>query len=167
MKADELRSSMLSKGYVESPNGWVHASRLGDKGDRRPSEQVTQGQSAQDQQGPAAKLPCAELQKLEADRDDGKNAVPDYQKGIQGVDGEGSATFRIDVVIRVSNRVRRDPTGAFETICDLITATRRRLRERLDGRIVESGSRPARKRRRKNNDHKADVKSFDESKVPF
>lgn len=158
MSNDELSASMLAAGYVRDSAGWVHPSRVGDKRDSRPAEQIAQGQVAQDQQNPASELPCAELQKLEADRDDGQDSVPHYQEGIQGVDGKGRATFRIDVIIRVSNRVRRDPTGAFETICDLITATRRRLRERLDGRLMESGDRPTRKRRRADNHHQADVK---------
>jgi len=63
----------------------------------------------------------------------------DYREaGNSEMDRAGRGSFRISVTLYVSNHGRRDPIGALETICDLITATRRRLSERYANRDLAS-----------------------------
>lgn len=97
-----------------------------------------------------------------AERKTAETSLPDHIPGVSGVDGESRPEYRITVTLRVSNRARRDPTGAFETICDVVVATRRRLRERLEGRLVAGRKSAARRRRMRNHNREADL-----GPVPF
>lgn len=109
--------------------------------------------------GAPRELSHTELQEFEAmdneaaEREAVEKAAADYLPGISRLDGESRPKFRITVIFHVSDRRRRDPTGAFETICDLVTATVRRLNERLAGRFVEKKQRGA-GRRRSNHHHR-------------
>jgi hypothetical protein len=76
------------------------------------------------------------------------------ETGNSGMDREGRSAFRISVTLYVSNYGRRDPIGAFETICDLVTATRRRLSERFSSRDLEGPVVRTGKRGRKRDDRK-------------
>lgn len=80
-----------------------------------------------------------------------------------GMDREGRSTFRISVTLHVSNYGRRDPIGALETICDLVTATRRRLSERFSNRDLASPVVRTGKRGRNHRDRTAVVKG----PIPF
>lgn len=112
-------------------------------------------------------LPHSELQEFETLVDEGpagsaaQTPVPDYEPGVSTVEGESRPEFRITVTLLVSNRGRRDPTGALETLMDTLTATRRRLSQRLAGRVVEGEAGPARPRR----GHYRNTKAV--GKVPF
>ena len=161
MSPDELRASMLSKGLVECADGsWSAPSRTRAARNSGPTDKEGPGECEGDRSTDPGELPHPEQEEQQAvadevaEREDAEEAVADYETGVSTVDGEGTGTFRIDVVIHVSNRVRRDPTGALETICDIITATRRRLGERLDGRLVDSRKVRPNRRRRDDNDHK-------------
>jgi len=104
--------------------------------------------------GAQTELPYTELQKLKADNPGARtNEASDVDNvsGISRLDGASRPEFRITVTLHVSNRLRRDPTGAFETICDVITATRRRLSERFEGRFMEGKPRGTRRGRRNHN----------------
>jgi len=166
MTQDELDSSMLSKGYVRTASGWSRPARA--RIDRHPGTADTGPEEAQAAASSTAELPHTELQECEAldheaaQREAAQETVPDYIPGVSGVDGESRPEFRISVTLKVSNRGRRDPTGALETICDVITATRRRLSERLSGGVVESGKGSSRRRGRDHH-HRTAV----EDKVPF
>ncbi len=100
---------------------------------------------------------------LEGEGQAAQEADPDNQTGDSGMDREGHSTFRITVALKVSNYGRRDPTGALETICDLITATRRRLSERFASRQLVGGNGGTRKRG-SNNHHR---KIVDKLPLPF
>ena len=165
---DEFDATMLAKGFVRQPDGsYSKAARAGTARDSGAAEQKPEGPAAHDRPNHPAQLSHTELQKFESrgvEESSGQTAGPpvlDYETGTGKVDGESRPTFRIEITLHVSNRMRRDPTGALETICDVITATRRRLSERLDPGFVEGGDVRARKRRRNSGDNKALVK------VPF
>ncbi len=120
--------------------------------------------------GEVSELPHTELQEHEAldnepaEWETAEETVSDHGAPVSGLEREGRGQFRISVTLKVSNYGRRDPTGAFETICDLITATRRRLSERLALRQLVGPIGDRRRRGRNNNSGKA-VKS--EGKAPF
>ncbi len=78
----------------------------------------------------------------------------DDETGVSGMDREGRTSFRIHIALKVSNHGRRDPTGALETICDLLTDLQRRLSERLAARELDSRVSFARKRGRRNHSGK-------------
>jgi len=149
---DELALTLAAKGYVRTGSGWRKPAGPLPQTDPGAPELEATSQNGHGETG--GQLPHPELQEREAmdheasEREAFETALPDYVPGVSGVDGESRPEFRISVTLYVSNRVRRDPTGAFETLCDVITATRRRLRERLTGRFLEGGASPARRRRR-------------------
>ncbi len=164
-------NDLKNAGYVLTPSGYrklgsgnTHAQ--GHSGAAQPG----QPEQSQERPGePQGKLPHSELQERQAvdheaaQRQAAQPALPDYVPGVSEVDGESRPEFRISITLFVSNRGRRDPTGALETLCDVLTAARRRLRERLDRGGVESGTRPARRGRGANRDRKASLKEW----VPF
>lgn len=161
---------MLAKGWVRTPTGWgppantnrpVRPEGSAVNGAAGVGAQEDSGASAPWQEAcreaPSCPLPHSELQELQevgdedAEGDAAEASVADYQPGVSGVDGESRGQFRIAVTLHVSDNKRRDPTGALETICDVITATRRRLGERLVGRFV--ARRKSKPRRRGLHDH--------------
>lgn len=160
---------LIAAGYVFDGTEYrrPHASPPGDCPGR---EQKPEGSSSENPEGAATELPCAEFQKLKDVDPQGSQgetvapAAPDYEAGVSTVDGESRPAFRISVTLYVS-RGRRDPVGALETICDLITITRRRLMERLPGGQLEGGPVPAKRRRRNDRDRTDFVKP--PGPVPF
>lgn len=166
MTGDELNSALISKGYVRTADGW-QAPRARNKEDPGAADPGAK-EGSQEGLPAGTELPYPQLQKQQAldhetaQREAVEKADPHYLAGVSGVDGESKPQFRITVHLRVCNRIRRDPSGALETILDVITATRRRLRERLTGNPGDSGEGSARGRRRKDRNRKA-VKEY----VPF
>jgi|SRR6267142_5974537 len=154
---------------VENANGLVRSGDNADKNCSRTKEDSGTSEFAESGDETARELSHTELQKLEtvgdevAEREAFKQAAADYIPRVSTVDGESRGQFRITVVFHVSDRRRRDPTGAFETICDVITATVRRLNERLTGRFVEK--KPRLVRRRRSNNHNRETVDF--GKPPF
>lgn len=165
MNPDELHNAAIAKGYVLCPDGGY---RKANRASPSPNPGAAQSEGHKAGRGADAKLPHTELQKCKAvdhqttERKTFKEAVPDYLPGVSAMDEESHPEFRISIVLHVSNRVRRDPTGAFETLCDVVTATARRLRERLDGRFVESPACGPRRRRSNNHNRETEI-----NKVPF
>jgi len=88
------------------------------------------------------------IQKLQAShpgQEHGKDADADRTSRKQ-VDGTGYRKYRVAVVFRLSDRRRRDPTGMFETVADvLIRAVGRFMQSASDG-VVGGGIRTKRKR---------------------
>lgn len=149
MTTNELHASMLSKGFIRGADGfYFRPRRAGDKGNSCSSqqEQVRKPEAA------SAELSYPQFQKPKDVADEessgkaSKETLPDYQAGVSTMDGASRPKFRITVTFYVSGG-RRDPTGMLETVCDLITHTRRRLMERLSGGKLESRRGALRKRR--------------------
>ncbi len=159
MNRDEFERLARSKGYVSTSDGALsHHSHVVPKA---PPSAPGSGERGQD---PETEFPHTELQEQQTLADEGspgqpaEAALPDYEPGVSAVDDESRATYRITVTLFVSDNLRRDPTGALETICDTLVHTARRLRARVEGRELESGKGGAGGRRRKNRDRAPDVK---------
>lgn len=161
MTASELHASMSAKGFVRGADGFYYRpSRAGVKGNSSPAQQ----EQVQKPQATAPELSHTELEKLQdvVDESEGETveeAAADFQAGVSTMEGSSHPKFRITVTFYVSGG-RRDPTGMFETICDLITHTRRRLLERLSGGKLESRGSPARKRRVQDRDRASHMKGL-------
>jgi hypothetical protein len=115
------------------------------------------GSTVEEAQDQAAncELPYPQHEELEdvvdeaSERETTAETAADFEAGVSGMAREGRSQFRISVTLKVSNYGRRDPTGALETICDLITTTRRRLYQRLTERkLVGPISEPRRRGRK-------------------
>ena len=136
---------------------------------RHPGPAVEEAQDAAE----VSQLPHSEHQELQDVDYDGEGSSleasdVDLEAGVPGMEREGRSRFRIAVALRVSNYGRRDPTGAIETLCDLLTATRRRLSERLAARQLDSRVSFARKRGRDNHPRKTvTVTENKRGPVPF
>ncbi len=148
----------VAPGVFERPNAKrtiPQAPAAGARTDRDTRAAIEEAQDAPE----VSELPHS-IEEEQQDYTDGVEGasveVPDdnCEAGNSGMDREGRAAFRITVALKVSNYGRRDPTGAIETICDLITATRRRLGERLAARQLDGRIGRARTRRGRNHHRK-------------
>jgi hypothetical protein len=164
MTKEQLDASMLAKGFLLGPNGqYTKVHRVRDKVDPGPAqpEQISKPKAA-----PAKLSRPVDEKPQDVDNEGGREAAEtaaaDYQTGVSTVEGEGHPKFRISVTLYISEG-RRDPTGMLETIADLITATRRRLMERLPGGVMEVRSGSIRPGGSKNSSGKAGL----EEDVPF
>lgn len=150
---------------IENAKGLVRSGDSADKDRTGVTEDSSPSEFAEPEDGAAPELSHAKFQELKkvdneaAEREAFEKAAAHYIPRVSKVDGESRGQFRITVVFHVSDRRRRDPTGAFETICDVITATVRRLNERLAGRFVEKKQRLT--RRRRGNNHNRAIVDFD------
>ena len=163
MTKEELENAMLAKGYVRCADGsWTAPSRITGARDAGQPQQERSGEK--NKPGNGTELPRAEFQKLQnaSDQSAGgpaaEKAIPHYEAGVSTMDGESRPAFRISITLYVSGG-RRDPVGSFETVCDLITITRRRLMERLSGGQLEGDAMPTRRRGRKHRDRETGVKA--------
>lgn len=60
---------------------------------------------------------------------------PDRAKSKE-VDGERDGAYRIAVTFKVSDRRRRDPTGMYETVADVLIEAVRRFMEATSSRVM-------------------------------
>lgn len=149
---EEWDNALLTKGYVRSSAGWIRPAGLGTKKNPCPAQlapeiQAGASPAAEAQLSHSVVQECETLDHQTAERQAAEEADPDHVPGVSTVEGESRPEYRITVTLYVSNRGRRDPSGALETICDTLVDARRRLSQRLTGGQVESGSRSARRRR--------------------
>lgn len=165
-KEDWNRAGLVERdGQLINPNATrpvPQTSAAGPRTDRRAGATVEEAQDA----SKVSQLPHTEQEELEdadsevAEREAAGEADVDNQAGDSGMEREGRASFRITVAFKVSNYGRRDPTGALETICDLIPVVFRRLRERIARRKLVGGISAPRPGGRRNNNRKAVAAAF-------
>lgn len=130
----------------------------------RDNRHSSAGEQEKENPSVSSELPRAINEELEnvddqaCERQTIKTPAPHQQTGVSGMERKGRPSFRVSMSLHVSNYGRRDPTGAYETVLDLLVALRGRLGERLaTGNLVSSFG-TTRKRRSRASHRKAELK---------